>query len=146
MAIYALSIAHRGRSTGISAGAHAEYLSRHGKYAHAEAREHEAYLTRTGTQQHKAHELEATWSGNLPSWAQTAGEFWQAADTYERANGRVYSEVVMALPRELSFTQREALVTAFIDRGIGERFPYTGSCTSMLRINIPGFATRPSQR
>jgi hypothetical protein len=125
MAIYALSIAHRGRSSGISAGAHEEYLARKGKYEHYEARSHESYLTREGMHQKRAHELEATWSGNLPGWAKTSGEFWKAADTYERANGRVYSEVVMALPRELAFAQRESLVKEFIGRELGERFPYT---------------------
>jgi hypothetical protein len=52
-------------------------------------------------------------------------EFWEAADIYERANGRVYTEIVTALPRELSRPEREALVKEFVTQEIGERFPYT---------------------
>ncbi|MBM4257973.1 MAG: hypothetical protein FJ147_19035 [Deltaproteobacteria bacterium] len=125
MAIYALSISHRVKGQGASAEAHAQYLAREGKYKERGAGSHAEYLTREGKHQKRAHELEATWSGNMPEWAENPGEFWNAADTYERANGRVYSEVVMALPRELSFEDRERLVKDFIEREIGERFPYT---------------------
>lgn len=38
--------------------------------------------------------------GNLPKWAANADEFFAAADTHERANGRVYKEVEAAIPRE----------------------------------------------
>ena len=41
-------------------------------------------------------------SGNMPEFAQADFHaFWIAADTHERANGRTYTELQIALPREL---------------------------------------------
>ena len=126
MAIYALSIKHKAKGQGASAVAHAQYIAREGKYAERkEAKAHAEYLTREGKHERRKDELEKTWSGNMPKWAKSPGEFWDAADTYERANGRVYSEVVIALPRELSREKREEVVKEFIDKEIGERFTYT---------------------
>ena len=124
MAIYALSIKHKAKGNGASATAHAQYIQREGKYA---AKSHAEYLTREGKHEHRAQELEKTWTGNLPEWADSPKEFWNAADTYERANGRVYSEVVMALPRELSKEGREKLVNEFIEKEIGDRFTFTAA-------------------
>jgi hypothetical protein len=128
MAIYALSIKHKAKGQGASAVAHAQYIAREGKYAERKedrAKAHAEYLTREGKHERRRDELERTWSGNMPAWAKSPGEFWEAADTYERANGRVYSEVVIALPRELSKEVREEVVREFIDKEIGERFTYT---------------------
>ena len=126
MAIYALSIKHKAKGQGASAVAHAQYIAREGKYAERkEAKAHAEYLTREGKHERRRDELEKTWSGNMPAWAKSPGEFWEAADTYERANGRVYSEVVIALPRELSREKREEVVKEFIEKEIGERFTYT---------------------
>ena len=128
MAIYALSIKHKAKGQGASAVAHAQYIAREGKYAERKedrAKAHAEYLAREGKHERRRDELEKTWSGNMPAWAKSPGEFWDAADTYERANGRVYSEVVIALPRELSREKREEVVREFIDKEIGERFPYT---------------------
>lgn len=126
MAIYALSIKHKAKGQGASAVAHAQYIAREGKYAERkEAKAHAEYLTREGKHERRKDELEKTWSGNMPEWAKSPGQFWEAADTYERANGRVYSEVVIALPRELSKEAREEVVKEFIDKEIGERFTYT---------------------
>ena len=129
MAIYALSIKHKSKGTGAPARAHAQYIAREGKYRERNrgASAHTDYLTREGRYTHRAQELEQTWSGNLPSWAQSAKEFWDAADLYERANGRVYTEVVIALPRELSKEARREVVNEFIDKEIGDRFPYTAA-------------------
>ncbi|MBK5149700.1 MobA/MobL family protein [Burkholderia sp. R-69608] len=50
--------------------------------------------------------------GNMPSFAhENPLSFWQAADTYERANGRAYREVEFAVPRELE-TEQERLCFA----------------------------------
>ncbi len=128
MAIYALSIKHKAKGRGASAKAHAQYIQREGKYKKLEeqrAKSHSEYLTREGKYQGRAQELESTWSGNLPKWAKTPKDFWEAADTFERANGRVYTEVVIALPRELSKEKRVEVVQEFIDREIADRFPYT---------------------
>ena len=129
MAIYALSIKHKSKGNGAPARAHAQYIAREGKYRERErsASAHTDYLTREGRYTHRAQELEQTWSGNLPAWAQSAKDFWDAADLYERANGRVYTEVVIALPRELSKEERREVVNEFIDKEIGDRFPYTAA-------------------
>ena len=34
----------------------------------------------------------------MPSWVKDPIEFWSAADTYERANAKVYMEYEIALP------------------------------------------------
>ena len=69
---------------GQSARAKNEYIEREGRYA-ADGEERE----------HVEH-------GHMPAWAQDDPHaYWQAADAHERANGRLYSEVQFALPREL---------------------------------------------
>lgn len=130
MAIYALSIKHKSKGNGAPARAHAQYIAREGKYRERDrsASAHTDYLTREGRYTHRAQELEQTWSGNLPSWAgQSAKEFWDAADLYERANGRTYTEIVIALPRELSKEERRQVVNDFIEKELGDRFPYTAA-------------------
>ena len=43
----------------------------------------------------------------MPEWAEDdPGAYWEAADEHERANGRLYSEVQFALPKELSEAER----------------------------------------
>jgi hypothetical protein len=130
VAIYALSIKHKAKGKGATGRAHAQYIAREGKYKKLEerrAKSHSEYLTRENKYANRAQELEATWSGNLPKWAGSAGEFWATADTFERANGRVYTEVIIALPRELSREAREQVVKDFIDKEIGDRFTYTAA-------------------
>lgn len=60
---------------------------------------HYAYINREG--KYKRDDIEQIESGNLPSWAVDAQHFWKAADKYERANGRIYTELEISLPREL---------------------------------------------
>lgn len=88
--------------------AHADYIEREGKYASKEK-----------------DDLEHAESGNLPAWAETSSEFWCAADNYERANGSVYREFEVALPRELSPEQRLDLVREFVERELGNQHTYT---------------------
>ena len=47
----------------------------------------------------------------MPEWAEDdPGAYWEAADEHERANGRLYSEVQFALPKEtLQSNGRRAL-------------------------------------
>jgi len=125
MAIYALAIKHKAKGKGASAHAHALYIAREGKYAERAAGSHSEYLSREGKHQGRARELEATWSGNMPTWATNPKEFWDTADTYERANGVVYTEIVVAIPRELSKAGRVELIEDFVGAEIGARFPYT---------------------
>ncbi len=111
MAIFHLSmkIGRRGKS---SAAAHASYILRQGQYA---AR------IESGKER-----LEASGSGNLPSWAASDPlAFWAASDAYERANGSVYREMELALPRELTPDQRNELLQQFIQQEIGTNHAYS---------------------
>jgi MobA/MobL family len=91
------------------AAAHAAYISREGKYSGRDRYE----------------DLEATASGNMPKWAaHNAAHFWQAADEHERVNGSVYREIEVALPRELTPTQRLELVQEFIEQELSNKHAY----------------------
>lgn len=104
MAIYHLSVKNGGKGFG---GVHAQYIQREGIYASRD-------------------DLRATESGNMPAWAaHDAGEFWAAADRFERANGRTFRELEVALPRELNDAQRIELVRDFVDNVLGDRHAYT---------------------
>ena len=109
MAVYHLKAGFGSRAGGQSARAKNEYIEREGRYA-ADGEERE----------HVEH-------GHMPAWAQDDPHaYWQAADAHERANGRLYSEVQFALPRELDASGRRALAGAFAERVCGgERLPYT---------------------
>ena len=109
MAVYHLKVCFGSRSSGQSACAKNEYIEREGRYA-ADSEERE----------HVKH-------GHMPAWAQDDPHaYWQAADAHERANGRLYSEVQFALPRELDASGRRELAGAFAERVCGgEWLPYT---------------------
>ena len=109
MAVYHLKVGFGSRASGQSACAKNEYIEREGRYA-ADGEERE----------HVEH-------GHMPAWAQDDPHaYWQAADAHERANGRLYSEVQFALPRELDAGGRRALAGAFAAQVCGgERLPYT---------------------
>lgn len=65
-------------------------------------------------------------SGNLPEFAHGhALAFWIAADNHERVNGRVYTELQVALPHELNQNQRDILARGFTRELLGTRFAYT---------------------
>jgi hypothetical protein len=89
-------------------GEHADYIEREGKYATKEK-----------------DDLEHRESGNLPEWAENSRDFWHTADANERANGAVYREFEIALPRELTKAQRLELVHEFIAQEIGDKHAYT---------------------
>ncbi len=63
----------------------------------------------------------------MPEWAEDdPGKYWQAADEHERANGRLYSEIQFALPKELGEADRRELAGEFAERVCSrERLPYT---------------------
>ena len=49
-------------------------------------------------------------SDHMPDWAEDdAREYWDAADVYERANGRLYVSADFALPRDLDADDQVAL-------------------------------------
>ncbi len=104
MAIYHLSV--KSGAPG-KAAAHAGYILREGQYAERE-------------------DLVVAESGNLPRWSEhDAKVFWDAADLYERANGRPYRELEIALPRELNEAQQVELVRDFADNTLGQSHAYT---------------------
>ena len=113
MAVYHLKVGFGSRAGGQSASAKNDYIERDGRYADdGEEREEE--------REHVEH-------GHMPAWAQDDPHaYWQAADEHERANGRLYSEVQFALPRELDAGGRRELAGAFAEQVCGgERLPYT---------------------
>ena len=109
MAVYHLKAGFGSRAGGQSASAKCAYIEREGRY------------------ERDRDELEHRESGHMPAWAEDAPRaYWQAADEYERANGRLYSEIQFALPRELDAGGRRELAGAFAERVCaGERLPYT---------------------
>lgn len=68
-----------------------------------------------------------TESGNLPCWAgEDPAKFWNAADLFERANGRLYVSADFALPLGLEQDDQIALAREFTkDLTDQERLPYT---------------------
>lgn len=108
MAIFHLTVENGSRSGGQSAVAKMEYNLRLGRRA-----------GRT--------DLVAAGSENLPGDV-TAAEFWSACDNNSRANGRLFTHIEAALPKELSRTQQLSLVRALLAKlGVvdGGRVPMT---------------------
>lgn len=83
--------------------AHAAYISGIGKYAD---KDDVVFLK----------------DGNLPEWATDATDFFAAADQLERANGRTYTEIEFAIPRELDAVGQEQFALAFAQELMGDRF------------------------
>ena len=111
MAIFHLAITHASRCNGLSAKAHADYIAREGRYGRGGYREDFVHAEHLG----------------MPDWAsQTPLDFWEAADTYERANGRLYTEIQVALPRELEQEMQLALVRDFVRERSGRTTPPPG--------------------
>ena len=106
VAVYHLSMKSGSRGAGQSAAAHGAYIAREGKYA-ARTLDDEAVLAE---------------HGNLPDFANgDANLFWAAADDHERANGRLWSEIEVSLPRELSRDDQIALAREFREAMIDDR-------------------------
>lgn len=101
----------RGTNTKISTVNHYRYITREGQYSHGNGREDDLVYA--------AH-------GNMPEWAKTPEDFWQAAEDHRRANGRAYREIRMALPEELSLHENVALVERFLEEsGIKDKHAYS---------------------
>jgi hypothetical protein len=87
-----------------------------------------AYITRT--EEYDEPERDAAVhaeSDHMPSWAQDdPRDYWDAADLFERANGRLYLSADFALPRDLESGEQVALARAFAQELTAEeRLPYT---------------------
>ena len=109
MAVYHLKASFGSRAGGQSASAKSDYIEREGRY------------------EQDGEELEHKEHGNMPEWAEDdPGKYWEAADEHERANGRLYSEVQFAFPKELNEAERREVASRFAE-GLtgGERLPYT---------------------
>ena len=109
MAVFHLKAGFGSRAGGQSARAKSQYIEREGRYE------------KDGEElEHKGHD-------NMPEWARDDPEkYWEAADEHERANGRLYSEVQFALPKELNEDERREAASSFAERLTGgERLPYT---------------------
>lgn len=109
MAIFNLTASIGSRAGGPCASAKFDYIAREGRYSRG------------------GDELREKESGNMPSWAaESPREYWAAADEYERANGRLYREVHVALPVELDAGEQRALARRLAqDLTAAARLPYT---------------------
>lgn len=116
MAIYHVSVSVGSVGKGTSATSKDDYLERAGKY-----QEDESLVESDRELAHVEH-------GNLPEWAGTGREYWQAADAGERSNGTLYRQVEFALPRELDEIEQIKVAQEFareLGNAAGERLPYT---------------------
>lgn len=107
MAIYHLTASTGSRKNGQSAAAKLDYIQRSGKYSR------------------DPDECLYTESGNMPDFAKEAADYWSGADTYERANGRLFKQVEFALPRELSPDAQRELASEFAQEIAGKELPYS---------------------
>lgn len=106
MSIYHCSFKHGSKGTGASAVAKQDYITREGKYDNK------------GDLQYKE-------SGNMPEWAKDRPrDFWKVANRNERANGRVFTEIEVSLPREITPDARVSLVQNFVNAHL-QGHPYT---------------------
>ena len=111
-AIYHLSVRTGTRSKNQSARAAAAYIQREQEYARGRALEEELVYAE---------------SGHMPSWAEAEPTtYWDAADEHERANGRLFKRVEMALPLALNEAERRELAIGFAHYITdSENLPYT---------------------
>jgi hypothetical protein len=88
---------------------------------------HEDIDSSTAEREACAKELFYKKRDGSPSWAEDdASAYWDAADLYERANGRLYVSADFALPRDLGVADQIALARDFAESvTAAERLPYT---------------------
>ncbi len=109
MAVFHIKASFGSRAGGQSARAKSDYIEREGRY------------------EKDSEELEYKEHGNMPEWAEDdPGKYWEAADKHERSNGRLYSEIQFALPKELDEAGRRDVASDFAAQLTGpEKLPYT---------------------
>jgi len=62
----------------------------------------------------------------MPAFVKDPIEFWQAADSHERANAKAYMEYEIALPNEFTPEQRKTLIETFLDKHIvPQQYPHS---------------------
>ena len=109
-AIYHLNARTGSRSKGQSARAAAAYIQREAEYG-----------------RDQADELVYAASGHMPAWAEAdPTDYWDAADLYERANGRLFKRLEVALPTALTAAEQQELAVGFAHHlTAAEHLPYT---------------------
>ena len=104
-----LNVKTGSRTTGQSAAAKYDYISRDGRYARA-------------CQDEVVH-IE---SGSMPAFASSdARVYWAAADSHERSNGRLFRSLTAALPNSLDPAGRLELARSFAAYVTAGQMPYT---------------------
>lgn len=123
MALMHFRLTHRSRGNAQApAAAHARYMLR---TTEGPAAAHVEYVVRSASSVADREDLVASGAGNLPSWAHNDPvAFFAAADTYERINGRVCTQIEAALPRELTVEQQKAVVQDFVTSQLGTHHAY----------------------
>ena len=107
MAIYHAHVSSGSRAGGQSGAAKVAYVLREGKYA-------------------RRYDLVVSGHGNLPAWADgDPRSLFAAADLHERANGRLFLEIEVALPNELAETQQHELVRSIAAAVTAPGLPFT---------------------
>lgn len=102
----------RKNGTKINTKLHHDYISRKANYAQIKGREGEKMVY--------------TASGNLPSWAKDATDFWEKAEKYRNPGGRAYREFKFALQEELTLEENIDCIKRLIDEtGIGKNHAYS---------------------
>ena len=111
-ALYHLHVRVGSRAKGDSARGTATYIQRIGTYTLA---------------RYRPDELVYAESGHMPAWAgETALTYWDMADLYERANGRLFMRLEVALPLLLTAAAQRELAVGFARHLTDpERLPYT---------------------
>jgi hypothetical protein len=105
-----------------------DYITREGEYGPERAHESGGLDDDGASSSHEQRDPAIfTESGNLPAWAESdARAFWDAADLYERANGRLYISADFALPADFTEDEWVELARAFVrDLTADEQLPYT---------------------
>jgi hypothetical protein len=107
---YHVSFRSGSRAGGACASAAHDYITRSGEYDDPD-RDPAIYVE----------------SDHIPEWAEDdPREYWDAADLYERDNGRLYVSADVALPRGLSDDEQVALARSFVaDLTSDEKLPCT---------------------
>ena len=108
-AIYHLHVRTGSRAKGDSARGTAAYIQRVGKYTLA---------------RYRPEDLVYAESGHMPAWAgDKALAYWDAADLYERANGRLFKRLEVALPLLLTAAEQRNAVHGVYARPDRSRAP-----------------------
>ena len=102
----------RKNGTKLNTKTHYDYIFREGEYAHMENRE---------------EDLAFTAYGNMPSWADHSGMFWEEAEAHrDKPDGRAYREFRFALQEEFTLAENMELVEQLLkETGIKDHHAYS---------------------